>query len=508
MTKLPPPEQWALVKMTVDELAEEIERHIDYVDEHGRSVHLPTPFVRHYLRRDDGVLPTVVAIATAPIILADGDVLALAEDRSLDKLRGIRFHIPPEVMALLPKRAACTPAAVQQAMKFLTDDWLCDVLTDYTGKCVIVAAALTVIERSLLPDRPVFFVTAGRRGSGKTTLLIMLLMAITGMRPAAAAWSPNEEERRKALLSYFLYGVSYILWDNIKRGSTIRCPHIERSCTADYYVDRKLGVSETVRTAASAIHFFTGNNISPAGDLASRALNILLSADRADPENRNFAHPDPVGWTENHRAEIMAAFYTILLGNPTLDKPRTAPMHTRFKLWWRLVGSAVEHAAKQCGQNLDFRDLFREVEAEDEDDVSLAQVLAILKDEWPDTNNTEQSKWFKSNEVADIINAFDHTHQATLRAYFCPLLAEGRKASPDSIGKKLKAEAGNAVLSEKVLEVDASGNPARIERSTFLLKRRQDTAQGPKSPYLYQVTVQVEERMVGPASTSAQPSPT
>ena len=31
---------------------------------------------------------------------------------------------------------------------------------------------------------------------------MMLLMAITGMRPAAAAWSPNEEERRKALLSY------------------------------------------------------------------------------------------------------------------------------------------------------------------------------------------------------------------------------------------------------------------------------------------------------------------
>ena len=32
------------------------------------------------------------------------------------------------------------------------------------GKCTIIAAALTVIERSLLPDRPAFFVTAGRRG--------------------------------------------------------------------------------------------------------------------------------------------------------------------------------------------------------------------------------------------------------------------------------------------------------------------------------------------------------
>ena len=36
-----------------------IEQHIDYVDEDGRSVHLPTPFVRHYMRRSDDALPTV-----------------------------------------------------------------------------------------------------------------------------------------------------------------------------------------------------------------------------------------------------------------------------------------------------------------------------------------------------------------------------------------------------------------------------------------------------------------
>ena len=105
--------------------------------------------------------------------------------------------------------------------------WLCDVATDYTGKCILIAAALTLIERSLLPDRPVFFVTAGRRGGGKTTTLIMLLMAMTGVRPAAAAWSPNEEERRKALLAYLMEALPAIIWDNIPRGTQISCPHIE-----------------------------------------------------------------------------------------------------------------------------------------------------------------------------------------------------------------------------------------------------------------------------------------
>ena len=112
---------------------------------------------------------------------------------------------------------------------------------------------------------------------------------------------------------------------------------------SSYYSDRKLGVSEMIATAASTIHFFTGNNIAPRGDLASRSLEIRFELDRYDPENREFKHPDPVGWTDNNRAEILGALYTILLGNPTLKKSRNAPMKTRFKMWWRLVGSAVEH---------------------------------------------------------------------------------------------------------------------------------------------------------------------
>ena len=48
--------------------------------------------------------------------------------------------------------------------------------------------------------------------------------------------------------------------------------HIEKSCTSAFYSDRKLGVSEVIATAASTIDFFTGNNIGPKSDLASRSL--------------------------------------------------------------------------------------------------------------------------------------------------------------------------------------------------------------------------------------------
>lgn len=97
--------------------------------------------------------------------------------------------------------------AVAEALRFLADQWLIDVQTNFAGKCIIIAIALTIIERSLLDQRPAFFVTAGRRGGGKTTTLTMLIMAVTGLWPAAAAWTSNVDERRKALLSYFMEGL-------------------------------------------------------------------------------------------------------------------------------------------------------------------------------------------------------------------------------------------------------------------------------------------------------------
>src|SRR5262245_34149495 len=135
MTKLPAPEQWVLHRMNEMEVAEMIEQYIEFVDKKGNPVHLPSNFVRHYVRRFDDVLPTVVAIATLPIVLADGVLLA---PEGLDPDRGIVFKIQPELRKVLPRREDCTDEAVRKAMEFLTDEWLCDVATDYAGKCTLI----------------------------------------------------------------------------------------------------------------------------------------------------------------------------------------------------------------------------------------------------------------------------------------------------------------------------------------------------------------------------------
>jgi hypothetical protein len=92
-----------------------------------------------------------------------------------------------------------TEGDVRAAVLFLCDEWLVDVLTGRTGKLVTINAALSMIERHLLPARPAFLVSAGLRGGGKTTLCHMLTLAVFGRMASAASWSENQEERRKAL---------------------------------------------------------------------------------------------------------------------------------------------------------------------------------------------------------------------------------------------------------------------------------------------------------------------
>ena len=103
---------------------------------------------------------------------------------------------------------------------FVAEEWLCDVSTDYTGKCTLIAAALTILERahSCRNGRPSSS-AAGQRGGGKTTVLQMIFLAAVGTRAAAAAWSSNEEEQRKCLFSYLSEGVPAVVWDNIPRGT-------------------------------------------------------------------------------------------------------------------------------------------------------------------------------------------------------------------------------------------------------------------------------------------------
>ena len=307
-------------------------------------------------------------------------------------------------------------------------------------------AALSIIERALLPERPAFFVSAGRRGGGKTTAITMLVLAVTGLKPPAAAWSQNEEERRKAFLSYLSQALPVIVWDNLGNGEMVACKYFDALLTADTYSDRVLGGSEFRVVPSGTIHMFSGNNVGPKGDTASRSFRTRLEVDRPDPENRSFQHADPTTWTLDHRGEILRALYTILLGNEQLQPGKAKKEKTRFKRWWTLVGSAVENAAaalveiqspqtpeSQKACLVDFGAAAAAIQAENEDDIATAQLLDILYRRYPNVR-------FMANDIAKLISSPPPgfaDDAGALQAFFDPSGRRGSEIPSRSIGKRL-----------------------------------------------------------------------
>ena len=218
--------------------------------------------------------------------------------------------------------------------------------TDYAGKVRADRARADHHRTPSLPERPAFFVTAGQRGGGKTTVINMVSVAVlgrTGRRGCLVA------QRRGAPQSHVR-----LSW---RRGRAARVgQHPARRCHL-LPIDRKgtnrrdlqgpgAWLSETRTVPATTIQVFTGNNITPRGDMASRSLMARLAVDRPDPENRYSSTLIRSPGLRRTVAEL-SALYTILRGNPRLHADNPAPAKTRFKMWWHLVGSAIEYAAEQ-----------------------------------------------------------------------------------------------------------------------------------------------------------------
>jgi hypothetical protein len=288
----------------------------------------------------------------------------------------------------------------------------------------------------------------------------MIFAAVLGRRPAAAAWSDSVEERKKALFSYLRQGVAALAWDNIARGSTISCPHIEAALTASEISDRVLGLSSVETVPATTIQMFTGNSIAPRGDMASRSFVLSLNVDRPDPENRNFTHADPLTWTEANRTKILRALYTILVGG-ALHRPETQVAKTRFKLWWGVIGWPMEHAARLLGINLDCTELLRSNESKEEEATAASRVLTLLRKRWQRNGFTTR----------DVVRAIDARNDITN-----PNADEAEdlfEALGELVGKTLERPTARSL--GKLFQKHLTDRPAWIDDGTRIAILRRDS---------------------------------
>ncbi|MBR1326888.1 hypothetical protein [Bradyrhizobium ottawaense] len=447
------PAQPVITELTASSLQMLIEKHLRWekVRKDGSFYFAatPLPFIKALFDYADSEMPVVRAINQAPLVTAAGQVI---DGEGLDRTLGIVHRIDPAHRACLPAGRP-TDNEVRAALEYLMHEWLVDVALDDAGKCVVIVLAITLLQRALLPERPAFFVTAGQRGGGKTTLIQMIVAAILGRPAAAAAWSDNAEERKKALFSYLRQGVGVLIWDNISRGSTISCPHIEAALTAPEISDRVLGVSMFETVPASTIQVFTGNSIAPRGDMASRSFILSLNVDRPDPENRDFKHSDPVGWTQANRARVLRALYLILVAG-IQNRPGDQQAKTRFKSWWNLAGWPLEYAAALGGIDFDCGKLLLAGEAQDEEASTTSRVLTAL---WTRFGENQ----FTARSVASLLSDYNLATDEDA-AELADGLAELAQKAIDK---------ANAQSIGKLFQKHLTGRPTWIEDRVAFLRR-------------------------------------
>jgi hypothetical protein len=245
--------------------------------------------------------------------------------------------------------------------------------------------------------------------------------AVLGRTAAATSWPSKSEEMGKTITALLLEGHSFVLFDNLPDGRPFSSDEVAKLLTSETYSNRVLGVNKMLTAASNVFVGFTGNNITPADDFASRVLQIELKPDMENPDRRKFDRPDIVDWTAVHRADIL--FHLCLLVACYLRSGVKVPATpTRFSMWDHLVRYPILWAGGH-----DVANLFERNRAEDPN----RQANAAFLSEWV---NCYGSSWKQVSEVLHHLERDRDSQPAALRQSIDGLLGNTALSSQSLAG--------------------------------------------------------------------------
>jgi len=294
--------------------------------ERTRTVDCPPAAPGVYLSRvGDWRVPHVVGIAEAPIIRADGRIVADGYDAEEGVLVVARGAWPT-----ISEHPTTDDARVAMArLATLVERY--DFVAEY-DRSVTLAAMLTAIARPTLRAAPAFGWSATVRGSGKSKLADVCAILATGRTAAAMAWPADDAEAEKRIGAAVLAGDPVLLIDNVEQpiGSQV----LNSLLTQESIGVRILGKSQVARIGSRATLLITGNNLCISGDLTRRILVAEIDPRVERPELRSFAF-DPVERARRERPALVAACLTVLRFGLAL--PQQATPLGSFEDWSRRV---------------------------------------------------------------------------------------------------------------------------------------------------------------------------
>lgn len=294
----------------------------------------PSDLAPDILTRPSLPFPRLEAIATAPVVLPDGNLLledAFNEEHGillrLDGLENLRADMPAdEALALLDDVFGDFPFAEPDAGQAHTHSMLLQ----------------SFIRPLVRGPTPLYLIDAPARGTGKG-LLSEVMALITSGRPAPVMSQPRDgDELEKRITSVLLEGRPIVFLDNVTQ---LKSPHLAAALTAEVWQGRILGKSELVSVPNRAVWLATGNNVEISDEFARRIIPIRLDAGVERPEDRkNFRHANLPEYVRAHRSVLVSACLSLIQKWIDAGMPKGEKTLGRFESWAGIVGGILEVA--------------------------------------------------------------------------------------------------------------------------------------------------------------------
>lgn len=278
--------------------------------ENERKVHSPDDVIKHLFHGPLDGYPPLTRLSTVPSF-------TIAKSLTLPGYQDGVFYSPPPGFRLPNLPTKPEASVVEQCLEDLADlsgDIPLDGMTrdefeqarkaddeETPSFAHWLSYGISSAARDLI-DGPVpgHLARKDKPRSG-ATLAMTVMEEIATCQPSAPQTLPDrDDETQKALMSGFLEGGAYILFDNIKGGKELESDTLAAAMTAyPRYKGRILGANKMATVPANAVFGFTGNRSALSPQLAERMLLIDI-----DPKMENPGSRSPSSFKHDMRAEV------------------------------------------------------------------------------------------------------------------------------------------------------------------------------------------------------------
>jgi hypothetical protein len=346
----------------------------------------PPPTVCKTLLEIRRGLKPLDAVITAPTLRADGSVLDKPGYDPVSRLFLIA-HRSLEVS----DRPSDTEA--KEALEILMKPFEHFPFIDNLAWSVHLGALLTAAIRPSVPTAPAFVYDAPTQGSGKSLLAACVGILATGKPPSV--WphvnTQNTDETRKRMFTALKDGERVVVWDNVV--GTFDSAPLAAILTSPSAKDRLLNTQTSIEVPNRALLLLTGNNFTPAGDMARRVFICRIDPKTEMPCARQFAD-NPLETCKYNRQQMIYAALTLIRFYLSSGAPRDGDTGS-FSEWDLFVRQAILYLGKTIARNRCV-DIIKSIEQNSQQDPD-AEVLTSLYTAWLEIFGND---WKTAKEVA------------------------------------------------------------------------------------------------------------